>query len=146
MAFNQRPWAYHEINRLIEMHANGVDNVGMAHVLDRTAGSVGSAIHRYVRRRPARKSVTWNSANLARLAEFYVDDRLTPTEIAMTMGCTAREVRSLIRSHGIVRDQPAKESKTRPCMVCRRPFWSAGFGQRICRSCKRSEAFTCAMI
>jgi hypothetical protein len=99
MAFNQRPWAYHEINRLIEMHANGVDNVGMAHVLDRTAGSVGSAIHRYVRRRPARKSVTWNSANLARQAEFYVDDRLTPTEIAMTMGCTAREVRTPV--HGL---------------------------------------------
>jgi hypothetical protein len=39
--------------------------------------------------------------------------------------------------------KPAKrknEPGTRDCMTCRRPFWSEGWGNRICQPCKKEEA------
>jgi len=45
-----------------------------------------------------------------------------------------------------VKPNPLKPSKrknepgTRNCMTCRRPFWSEGWGNRICQPCKKEEA------
>lgn len=32
------------------------------------------------------------------------------------------------------------EPGTRDCITCRRPFWSEGWGNRICQPCKKDEA------
>jgi hypothetical protein len=32
------------------------------------------------------------------------------------------------------------EPGTRDCMTCRRPFWSEGWGNRICQPCKKEES------
>lgn len=34
---------------------------------------------------------------------------------------------------------PASTAKQRTCICCRRPFRSAGPGNRICKTCKRSQ-------
>lgn len=33
----------------------------------------------------------------------------------------------------------------RPCLRCRTPFWSDGFGERICARCKGSAVWRAAM-
>ena len=47
---------------------------------------------------------------------------------------------------GAPKENPLKSSKrrnepgTRDCMTCKRPFWSEGWGNRICQPCKKEEA------
>jgi hypothetical protein len=79
----RRDWTEGEVERLREMNDEGKSSDEMAEILKRTVGSIEAALDRYIRRRKRKHNgVVWNDANRARLVKMYVEDKMTPSDIA----------------------------------------------------------------
>jgi hypothetical protein len=144
-AYLRRDWTEAEVGRLREMDAEGKSNTEMAEALKRTVGSVDAALDRYIRPRQRKNSnIVWNEANRDRLTHMYVELRMTPTEIGQEMRIDTPVIHNALHRYSIRR--PTEGGKARPCLYCRKTFWSTHIGNRLCDPCKEREEFKCAMF
>jgi hypothetical protein len=96
------------------------------------AGSAGDFV-------PDNNGDIWTDENLSTLARLVRNEGLSNATVATRLGRCKSSILAAI-SRYCVRDPKAK---LRTCMPCKRPFFSAHNGNRICGRCKARNNWEC---
>ena len=130
--------AYSEVEdaELTRRYGRGETREAIGEAMGRSLSSVDKRIYRIgLRRRTA--------LDIERI-RHYAGNLLPAAQIASILSSTAREVREVCAKHGIVLHDPRAEkvaTTARRCLMCRGKFPSLSPANRICRSCRDSDAW-----
>jgi hypothetical protein len=92
---------------------------------------------------PPNSTAPWTNSDIEEMAAMYwsTDQEYTAEDMARHFGRSVGAIETTLNRYSISSNDeiPPVGGKVRPCMTCRRSFFSGGIHNRMCRKCATGD-------